>query len=186
VPDFTIRWSAIEARKPYASPFGVTFLDDDGEGIGGLAVNGQDLLYYSQFQQAVLRLAGELFGVDQVDTAADPQRAWLDRLSTKVPALDGLEVQPASYLDETAHERRFRFSVLAGAARDEVVVSAATLADYQELQAALAHLTGRLFRDPAIEAVEDPEQRRLAWMAALRRVVRRPGPDDRIAEAWPW
>lgn len=187
--DFSVRWSALEARKPYASPFGVMFVDDAGNGLGGIAVNGQDLLFYSQFQQAVLRLAGELFSVDEVDAAPDPQRAWLDRLGSKLPALSAVVVRPESYLDESAHERRFRFLIDGGAARDlgaEIFVAAATLSDYQVLQAALAHLTGHLYRDPLIEAVADPELRRLEWTAALRRMVQRPGADDRLAEEWPW
>lgn len=183
--DFSIRWSALEARKPYASPFGVTFLDDAGDGIGGIAVNGPDLVYYSQFQQAVLRLTGELFSVGEVDAAADSQRAWLDRLSGKMAPLDALDLRPESFLDERAHERRFRFAV-AGIAGIDRGVDAAVLSDYQELQAALAHLTGRLYRNAAVEAVEDVEKRRLAWMRALRTLLRRPGADDRLAEGWPW
>lgn len=189
MPGFSIRWSALEARKPYASPFGVMFVDDAGNGLGGIAVNGQDLLYYSQFQQAVLRLAGELFSVDEVDAAPDPQRAWLDRLGSQLPGLSAVVVRPESYFDENAHERRFRFLVSGEATADlgaETFVAAATLSDYQELQAALAHLTGHLYRDPVIEAVADPGLRRLEWTAALRRLVQRPGADDRLAEDWPW
>ncbi len=62
-----IRWSEQEARKPYARPFMVTFTADDGTDVGSVALNGADLLYYTQFQTAVLSLAGELF----VDTAVE-------------------------------------------------------------------------------------------------------------------
>lgn len=182
--DFSIRWSALEARKPYASPFGVMFADDDGTGIGGIAVNGPDLVYYRQFQGAVLRLAGEVFSVAGVDEAPDPQRAWLDLLATKMPGLDPLQLQGASFYDEQARERRFRFSV--GGLDGECHIGAPVVADYQELQAALAHLTGRLYRNTGIESIEDAEQRRSAWTTALRTIVIRPDAGDRITEEWPW
>ncbi|MBV8529139.1 MAG: hypothetical protein JOZ75_12565, partial [Candidatus Dormibacteraeota bacterium] len=146
--DFSIRWSALEARKPYASPFGVIFTDDDGVGIGGIAVNGPDLVYYRQFQSAVLRLAGEVFSVTAVEASPDPQRAWLDVLANKMPELQPLRLQGASFYDEQARERRFRFSV--SGSDTECHVGAPAVADYQELQAALAHLTGRLFRNTEI------------------------------------
>ena len=182
--DFSIRWSALEARKPYASPFGVMFVDDDGGGIGGIAVNGPDLTYYRQFQGAVLRLAGEVFGLADVDASPDPQRSWLDVLASKIPALQPLRLQGASFYDEQARERRFRFSVVG--AETEAHVGAPVVADYQELQAALAHLTGQLYRNTEIESIEDAEQRRSAWMLALRAILLRPDAGDRIAEKWPW
>ena len=174
----------LEARKPYASPFGVTFLDDSGEGIGGIAVNGPDLVYYRQFQQAVLRLAGELFSIAQVDLSSDPQRAWLDVLGAKMTELAPLQLRGRSFFDEQSHERRFRYSVLGSGA--DCHVGAPVVADYQELQAALAHLTGRLYRNTEIEAIDDTERRRTAWMQALRTIMVRPDADDRIAEVWPW
>ena len=183
--EFSIRWSAIEARKPYASPFGVTFIDDGGESLGGIAVNGPDLLYYRQFQQAVLRLAGELFSAADVDASGDPQRAWLDLLATKLPGVDALELRPESFLDEGARERRFRF-VLVGSEAPESSVDSPVLADYQELQAAIAHLTGRLYRNAILEGIDDSEQRRGAWLATLRTVLQRPSADDRLSETWPW
>ena len=183
--DLALRWSAIEASKPYASPFGVTFLGDDRAMLGGIAVNGPDLLYYRQFQQAVLRLAGELFAMDAVDASDDPQRAWLDLLGTKMTALDPLALRPESFVDESAHERRFRF-VLQPPGGAECRIASAVLVDYQELQAALAHLTGRLYRNREVEGVQDPEQRRTTWHRALRAMVQRPSADDRITEAWPW
>lgn len=182
--EFSIRWSALEARKPYASPFGVLFADDDGAGIGGIAVNGPDLTYYRQFQGAVLRLAGEVFSVAEVDASPDPQRAWLDVLATKLPHLDSLQLQGASFYDDQSQERRFRFSVLG--VSTETYVGAGVVADYQELQAALAHLTGHLYRNAEIEAIEDAERRRSAWVQALRAIVRRPDAGDRISEEWPW
>ena len=182
--DFSIRWSALEARKPYASPFGVMFADDHGTGIGGIAVNGPDLVYYRQFQGAVLRLAGEVFSIADVDASPDPQRAWLDVLAGKMPDLQALALQGASFYDEQARERRFRFSVIG--VDTEAHVGAPVAVDYQELQAALAHLTGHLYRNPEIESIEDTEQRRSAWMLALRAIMLRPDAGDRIAEGWPW
>lgn len=183
--DFSLRWSALEAPKPYASPFGVLFLDDTGAGIGGIAVNGPDLVYYRQFQGAVLRLAGEVFSVARVERSPDPQREWLDVLADKMAGLDSLQLRAATYYDEQAHERRFRFSML-GEGGEECHVGAAVVTDYQELQAALAHLTGRLYRNIEIEAIDDMERRRSAWMHALRTILLRPAADDRIAAEWPW
>ena len=182
--EFSIRWSALEARKPYASPFGVMFVGDDGMGIGGIAVNGPDLVYYRQFQGAVLRLTGEVFRLSGVDASPDPQRAWLDLLASKLPGLEPLQLQGASFYDEQARERRFRFSVLGLDA--DCHIGAPVVADYQELQAALAHLTGHLYRNADIESIEDSEQRRSAWIGSLRQILMRPDAGDRIAEAWPW
>jgi hypothetical protein len=50
----------------------------------------------------------------------------------------------------------------------------------------LAHQTGGLYRDLAIEGVEDPADRRRAWMGALRRLVSRPDPGEAMNEAWHW
>ena len=35
-----LRWSMHEARKPYARPFMVTFVNDSGEQLGSVAMNG--------------------------------------------------------------------------------------------------------------------------------------------------
>ena len=185
MPDLSIRWSELEARKPYASPFGVTFLDDRGNSAGGIAVNGPDLLYYTQFQQAVLRLAGEVFIHPEVSAAPDAQRAWLDQLTPKLPSASLLEILPASEFDEQSRERRFRFGVRLDPG-GECRMDAAALVEYQEFQAVLAHYTGRLYRSDSIERVADPEQRRGAWMAALRVLVRRPGADDAMSSDWPF
>ena len=183
MPSLRVRWSESEARKPYARPFMVTFVADDGADIGSVAVNGADLLYYSQFQAAVLALTGELFADRAVEAAADPQGAWLDSLGALLPTLDGIAVTPASTFDEH-HGRVFRFSVTSGASAASV--DAAGLLDYQEVQALLAHQTGRLYRDPGIESVADPAARRIAWTAALTRVVSRPEPGEAMSERWPW
>ena len=185
MPDFSVRWSELEARKPYASPFGVTFLDDTGATAGGIAVNGPDLLYYRQFQHAVLRLAGELFAHPAAEAAADAQRAWLDLLGDRIPAIAPLDVVPASFFDERASERRFHVTVHRHEAPG-VVLDASSLLDYQEFQAMLAHNSGCLYRDLDIEAIDDPELRRRAWFGVLQGLVRRPRSDDAMAEAWPW
>ena len=88
MPAISVRWSEQEARKPYARPFMVSFADDAGEVIGSVAVSGADLLYYRQFQAAVLALAGELFVDGALDAEPDAQAAWLERLSALLPAVD--------------------------------------------------------------------------------------------------
>ena len=185
LPGLAVRWSELEARKPYASPFGVTFLDAHGGSAGGIAVSGADLLYYHQFQQAVLRLGGELFSDPDLSAGADAQLAWLDRLSGLLPQLELVEIVPRSVFDERAAERRFMFTVHATGAPD-CAVDATVLLEYQELQAALAHHTGRLYRNRDIESIADTPRRRAAWFEALRTLVRRPGPDEAMATEWPW
>ena len=58
--------------------------------------------------------------------------------------------------------------------------------EYQELQAVIAHQTGGLYRDLAIEGIEDAADRRRAWMGALRLLIRRPDPGEAMNEAWHW
>jgi len=184
MPSMRVRWSESEARKPYARPFMVTFSGDDGADVGSVALNGADLLYYTQFQAAVLSLAGELFVDTAVEASADPQRAWLDRVAGLVPAVGEISITPRSTFDE--HQGRvFRMVITTSDART-AVVDAPGLLEYQELQAVLAHQTGCLYRDLAIEAVEDISARRRAWMGALRLLVNRPDPDEAMNEAWHW
>lgn len=184
MPGLHLRWSEHEARKPYARPFGVTFLSDDGTAAGSIAVNGADLLYYRQFQAAVLHLAGELFIDPAVEGAPDPQRAWLDVVGTLLPAAERFEVTPASSFTEP-EGRAFELDVVLDSAA-RVRVSAATLLEYQELQAVVAHQSGRLFRDRVVEAIDEPLQRQRAWMAALRDRMHRPEASEAITEDWPW
>ena len=178
-----IRWSESEARKPYARPFMVTFAAGDGADVGSVAVSGADLLYYSQFQAAVLALTGELFTDFAVEAAPDPQGAWLDSLAALLPALPEITVTPASSFDEH-HGRVFRFTVSAGGST--ATVDAAGLLEYQEFQALLAHQTGRIYRYLDIEAIADAGARRTAWNAALTRLVSRPAPGEAMSEVWPW
>ena len=184
MPSLRIRWSESEARKPYARPFMVTFSGDDGTDVGSVALNGADLLYYTQFQTAVLSLAGELFVDADVEASPDPQRAWLDRMAGLLPAVGAITVTPRSTFDDN-QGRVFRLAVTAEGGR-AAIVDARGLLEYQELQAVLAHQTGGLYRDLAIEEVADAADRRRAWMTALRRLVRRPDPGEAMSEAWHW
>jgi hypothetical protein len=184
VSSLSVRWSEHEARKPYARPFGVSFSDDSGSPLGGIAVSGADLLYYRQFKSAVLALAGELFADSSIDGAADQQRAWLDRVGGLIPRVGELRVRPQSAFD---HEqgRTFRFAV----EREGSVVAtidAPTLLEYQEFQAAVAHQAGVLYRLAEVENVPDPGHRAVTWERALRRIVTRPEASDAMAETWPW
>ena len=184
MPSMRIRWSEQEARKPYARPFMVTFTGDDGSDVGSIALNGADLLYYTQFQTAVLSLAGELFVDPAVESSSDPQRAWLDRIAGLMPAVGLLGITPRSTFDDK-QGRVFRLVINADGGR-AAIVDASGLLEYQELQAVLAHQTGGLFRDLAVEAVEDPADRRRAWIGALRMLMSRPDPDEAMNEAWHW
>lgn len=179
-----LRWSEHEARKPYARPFMVSFVADDGDDLGSIALNGSDLLYWRQFGAAVAALSGELFLLDNIDSAADPQRAWLQTLTPLLPRADAIRVTPRSTFD---HERGRIFGfVVAGAGGAEAVVDGPTLLEYQDFQAALAHQTGSLLRVSGVEELDDAAPRRRAWMSWLREVVERPGADEAMTAAWPW
>ncbi len=179
-----LRWSEHEARKPYARPFMVTFVDDAGADLGSVALNGSDLLYWSQFGAAVAALCGELLILDAVDAAPDPQRAWLETLTPLLPTAPEITVTPHSTFD---HERGRVFGfVVAAAGSPDAVVDAPTLLEYQDFQAALAHQTGRLLRVDAVEGIEDPAPRRRAWLRWLREVVARPPAGEAMAATWPW
>jgi len=184
VAGLQVRWSEHEARKPYARPFGVTFIGDDGAALGSVAMSGADLLYLRQFQAAVLSLTGELFDDESVTSAPDPQRAWLDRIAALVPSLPDFTVLPESTFDEHSG-REFHFTVCVGGA-PRCAVDARTLLEYQDFQAAVAHQTGALHRDASVESIDAGDERAEAWMRALRRRVQRPGEGDAMAESWPW
>src|SRR3984893_13056939 len=112
IPSMRMRWSESEARKAYARPFMVTFSGDDGADVGSVALNGADLLYYTQFQTAVLSLAGELFVDTAVEASADPQRAWLDRIAGLIPDIGAITITPRSTFDDN-QGRVFRLVVRA-------------------------------------------------------------------------
>ena len=184
MPGLRLRWSEHEARKPYARPFGVTFIDDDGQACGSLAVSGPDLLYLHQFRAAVLALGGELFDDPALRQSEDPQRAWLDRMAELLPPAGGVDIAPRSSFD---HElgRTFAFEVRAAGVQ-LATVDAAQLLEYQEFQAALAHQSGLLFRAPQVEDIADQISRQAAWLGVLRERLARPGADEAMSEKWPW
>ena len=185
MPSLRIRWSESEARKPYARPFMVSFIGDGGASLGAVALSGADLLYYRQFQAAVLALSGELFVDPKVDADADPQRAWLDELSGLLPSIATLSLRPTSTFD---HERGriFRVEATIPGHPETVPLEASAVLEYQDLQAALAHQSGRLYRNGDVEAVADPSDRHRVWLAALGRLLERPGEDEAMTVDWPW
>ena len=184
MPRLAVRWSETEAHKPYARPFMVSFIDDQDTTLGSVAVNGADLLYYRQFQAAVMALAGELFRDEQVERDRDPQRAWLDQIAALVPPATALRVTPHSTFDHQVG-RRFGFAISAGdgASAD---VEPNTLLEYQECQAAVAHQTGRLFRVAELETIADAQARQSAWLAWLRDRLSPPDAAEALTAAWPW
>jgi hypothetical protein len=185
MPALRIRWSEQEARKPYARPFMVSFSDDAGEPAGAVAVSGADLLYYHQFQIAVLALAGELFADAGVDSQADLQAAWLERLSGLLPVVESLELHPVSTFD---HERGrvFHIEARVPGSAEPARLEAPTVFQYQELQAILAHQTGCLYRNRAIESIADASERQRVWMNVLGSSLDRPDRDEAMAGTWPW
>jgi hypothetical protein len=185
MPAIGVRWSEHEARKPYARPFMVSFTDDAGVSLGAVALSGADLLYYRQFQGAVLSLSGELFVHPEVDACADPQRAWLDELGGLLPSIPSLALRPVSAFD---HERGrvFRVDATFAGHPEPLPLEAPAVLEYQELQAALAHQSGRLYRNPDVEAVSGEADRHRAWLAALDGLLERPGEDEAMTAGWPW
>jgi hypothetical protein len=184
VATLRLRWSEHEARKPYARPFMVSFVADGGGDLGSIALNGADLLYWRQFGAAVAALSGELFVLDAIDSAPDPQRAWLETLTPLLPGAGPMRITPRSTFD---HERGRIFGfVVTGAGHAEAVVDAATLLEYQDFQAALVHQTGSLLRVAAVEECDDAAPRRRAWINWLRDVVERPSADESMTTSWPW
>jgi hypothetical protein len=179
-----LRWSMHEARKPYARPFMVTFVNDSGEQLGSVAVNGSDLLYWRQFVAAVAALTGELFIRDDVDSAADPQRAWLHKLTEMMPPAVDLSVTPRSTFDHD-HGRVFGFAVACADDR-AAAVDARTLFEYQEFQAAIAHQCGVLLRVAAVEEIDDASPRQRAWLSWLSATVSRPSVEEAMSREWPW
>jgi hypothetical protein len=184
VATLRLRWSEHEARKPYARPFMVSFVDDGGADLGSVALNGSDLLYWRQFGAAVAALSGELFVLDAIDAAPDPQRAWLETLTPLLPRATTMRITPRSTFD---HERGRIFGfVVSGVGGADAVVDGPTLLEYQDFQAALVHQTGNLLRVPTVEELDDAGPRRRAWITWLVDVVDRPGPDEAMTAVWPW
>ena len=179
-----VRWSVHESTKPYARPFMVTFVDDNDDDLGSVAVSGQDLLYHRQFRVAIAALAGELYLDDAILGAADPQRAWLERLAMVLPSRSVVRITPRSTFD---HDSGRIFGFVAACDGDTTAtIDAAALHEYQEVQAAVAHQTGGLFRVTDVEAIDDPRERGHAWDTWLRAHVDRPSDDESLTTSWPW
>ena len=184
MPEISIRWSEHEATKPYARPFAVRFHGDGGALLGAVATSGADLLYYRQFQLAVLSLCGELYRESAVETHADPQRAWLDRLGTLLPAVpETLRLQPVSTFD---HDQGRAFHVETVGLDAAVHLPPGAVIDYQEFQATLAHRSGHLFRDAGLEGEDDTAKRQALWLDRVETMLERPRDPDLMAEIWPW
>lgn len=181
----SLRWSEHEARKPYARPFGVSFIGGEGTSMGSIAVSGMDLLYYRQFQVAVLALAGELYHDPEVEADAEPQGRWLDRLGQLLPAAGALILRPVSLFDHD-RGRVFRVTVEMAGRATPASLEPQSLLEYQELQAALAHQTGRLYRDVEVERIADPGRRQSSWIACLDGLLEHPTEAEAITTCWPW
>ena len=183
MPSLSIRWSELEATKEYASPFAVGFLDDSGENIATIAVGGRELVYYTDFQAAVMRLLGEMFLHPEVEAAPLAQMKWLDVLSQLLPATGNVILRPVSTFDHT-EGRTVRIDVI-DADRPVASLAADTLLSYQEAQALIAHQSGMLFRVGEIEAIDDDPTRQRAWTAWISNRLEKMGPDYAVA-GWSW
>jgi len=186
MPSLAVRWSEHEATKAYARPFAVTFIDENDAPLGAIAVSGRDLLYYRQFQIAVLALAGELYQDPAPDAAADDaQRGWLDRLDGLLPVAENVRLRPVSTFD---HERGrvFHVNVEIDGTAGIAVLEPATLLEYQEFQAGLAHRTGRLYRNHEVESFSQADDRQAAWVGCLSGLMLRPSAAEALSEHWPW
>lgn len=158
-----IRWSELEAKKPYARPFAVLVQGDQAAQPVMVAMNGTDLLFYRQFQKAVLTLAGALFSDADIDAAEDPQRAWLNALEAAMPQLATFRIRPISEFDP-AQGRQFNFELRGEPGNIIAMLSADALLEYQNFQAELAHQSGLLYRAPEIEDIGDPAERQRKWV----------------------
>lgn len=179
-----VRWSDQEARKPYARPFGVSFWSDGNDPLLSIAVSGADLLYYRQFQGACLQLAGQLFCEPVVEVSPEPQRAWLDILADVLAPATDLTLVPHSIFDET-EGRVFRFRP-AWDNTPWAEFGADTVLDYQEFQAAIAHQTGRLYRNQRVEPIDDDLRQHRIWVVELGGIIHPPDVGDAAKHPWPW
>ena len=157
-----VRWSELEARKPYAKPFAVTLEEAANPTPVMVAMNGVDLIYYRQFQKSVLTLSGLLLSDPEIDGAPDPQLVWLDRLQSLLPQVITFRLHPVSEFDPN-QGRQFHFELQCEPETAAARVSADALLEYQNFQAELAHQTGHLFRATEIEAIADHAERQKKW-----------------------
>lgn len=169
---YEIRWSQLEARKPYARPFGVLFADDKGLPTVGLAVDGADLLFYEQFRLAVLTMLGEIFNEPRAEASEDVQRAWLDVISELLPVATVESITPIDAQDEL-RGLHYRFVVRVVGVADPAQLEAEQVLDYQLFQAIVAHQTGRVLRDAGVESVADPAARRRLWAQRVQALLQR-------------
>jgi hypothetical protein len=169
---YEIRWSQLEARKPYARPFGVFFADDKGLSPVGLAVDGADLLFYEQFRVAVLAMLGEIFSEPRAEASEDVQRAWLDVISELLPDAALESITPIDAQDEL-RGMHYRFVVRLVGVDDPARLEAEQVLDYQLFQAIVAHQTGRVLRDPGVEGVADSAARRRLWAQRVHGLLQR-------------
>ena len=170
---FEVRWSHLESRTPGARPFGVTFREPVGS-APGLTVDGGDLLFYEQFRAAVLALLGIVYTEPRVEAEDDVQRAWLDVLSEELPLTGLRELRVTDAQDESRGIHHRFTAVLGGEPPAQAEgLEAEQVLDYQLLQAAIAHQTGRLLRDSFIETIADAAVRRRAWAHKVATLLRR-------------
>ena len=171
---FEVRWSHLESRTPGARPFGVIFREPMGGSAAGLTVDGADLLFYEQFRSAVLALLGTVYTEPRVETADDVQRAWLDVLSEELPLASLRELRVTDAQDESRGiHHRFTAVVSGEPWAHAEGLEADQVLDYQMLQAAIAHQTGRLLRYSHIETIADPALRRRAWAQKVAPLLKR-------------
>jgi hypothetical protein len=184
VAQLKVRWSEHEARKDYARPFGVGFLDDNGDQITAIAVNGRELLYYRDFQAAVFTLLGELFLHPDVEASPEPQFTWLEIVASLLPAIDQPELAAASTFDNY-EGRTVQVDVRSGGETLTTVPTAAVF-DYQEFQAVVAHQTGQLLRLRNIEETMDDLARSRAWTTWVADHMRGLDEEFAVVSDWPW
>ena len=171
---FEVRWSQLESRTAGARPFGIIFREPLGGSAPGLTVDGADLLFYEQFRSAVLTMLGVVYTEPQVEDSADVQRAWLDVLAGVLPPAAVRELRVTDAQDDRLGVHHRFTAVVSGeppAQADGLV--AEQVLDYQLLQAAVAHQTGRLVRVGHVEAIADPAVRRHAWARTVAGLLRR-------------
>jgi len=171
---FAVRWSHLESRTPGARPFGVTFREPVGGSAPGLTVDGSDLLFYEQFRAAVLAMLGIVYSEPRAEASDDVQRAWLDLLSEELPLAGLRELRAVDAQDEVRGVHHVFTAVLGGEPPAGAEgLEAEQVLDYQLLQAAVAHQTGRLLRDSHIEAITDAALRRRAWAHKVAALLHR-------------
>lgn len=179
----TLRWSATEATRPYARPFGATC---SAGGVSGMiAVSGRDLVYLRHFQDALLRLGGVALPTHAIARGEDAQHAWLDLVSQELPVVTDVSLRPVSVFDE--QEGRFFLieATLPGRPATARLPSESLLA-YQEFQAAIAHQTGCLFRHRDLERLADIRETDAAFEDWWQGRLVPADPEEAVFPGWPY